>query len=221
MNVIDIHVNSLKYSIQDIKKVLIFGVMCLFMILIIPIFLVFGYMIRVIKNTTEHNDSLPDFDNAGSMFIDGVKYIALMIIAYIIFLLATFSMVILLSILIATLNEILAIIVMMVMALIAIPLSIVSIMVYYIAIVHMAHTGKFSAAFKFGDIIQRIKNIGWIHLILWNLTLIIIVMIIIIPFVIISMIPILGFIIYCLIGIPIMYLFMCRSMGLIYNKGNI
>jgi hypothetical protein len=49
------------------------GVIFIASILIIPIFLAMGYVFRIIKSTLVGIDELPDFDEIGDMFIDGLK----------------------------------------------------------------------------------------------------------------------------------------------------
>lgn len=79
--------NSLKYPTKGIGKVILLGI-----ILIIPIvdFIGIGYLLRVMKATVTGFDELPDFDEVGELFIDGLKlwvisiiYTIPLIIAYV------------------------------------------------------------------------------------------------------------------------------------------
>ena len=49
-------------------------------ILIVPIFLLYGYIFRIIKATLAGIDELPDFDEIGEMFVDGIKVFVVAII---------------------------------------------------------------------------------------------------------------------------------------------
>jgi hypothetical protein len=66
--------DALKYPSTGWSKVVILGI-----ILIIPIvnFIGLGYLLRVMKATFSGIDELPDFDDAGDLFIDGLKIIVI------------------------------------------------------------------------------------------------------------------------------------------------
>ena len=72
--------NAIKYPSKGLIKVLILGI-----ILIIPIvnFIGWGYLLRIMKATFTGIDELPDFDEAGDLFIDGLKIFVIFIIAVI------------------------------------------------------------------------------------------------------------------------------------------
>ncbi|MCE5215244.1 MAG: DUF4013 domain-containing protein [Methanobacterium sp.] len=87
--------NGLKYPSTGWSKVLILGV-----ILIIPIvnFIGWGYLLRIMRATFTGIDELPDFDEVGELFIDGIKIFVIGLIAaipfiviYLIILFATFG----------------------------------------------------------------------------------------------------------------------------------
>ncbi len=65
--------DSLRYPYSDLKKVVILGVLFLISFLIIPIFLAFGYMFRVIKSSLAGVEELPTFDEWGEMLVEGIK----------------------------------------------------------------------------------------------------------------------------------------------------
>ena len=70
MEIGEIVSDSVKYPTSDWTKIIILAV-----ILIIPIvnFIGIGYVIRIIKGTLASLDDLPDFDEVGELFIDGLK----------------------------------------------------------------------------------------------------------------------------------------------------
>jgi hypothetical protein len=70
--------NAFKYPSTGLIKVLILGV-----ILIIPIvnFIGWGYLLRIMKATFTGFNELPDFDEAGDLFIDGLKIFVIFLIA--------------------------------------------------------------------------------------------------------------------------------------------
>ena len=72
--------DSLRYlrsSEQWIKTVLIGGVLTLFGFLIVPLFLVIGYYLRVLRGTMHDDDEPPMFDDWGSMLGEGLKGFAI------------------------------------------------------------------------------------------------------------------------------------------------
>ena len=62
---------------SDWKKIIILGV-----ILIIPIvdFIGLGYVLRIIKLTISGVDDLPEFDDLGDLFVDGLKVLVVSIV---------------------------------------------------------------------------------------------------------------------------------------------
>ncbi|WP_144900828.1 DUF4013 domain-containing protein [Halobellus captivus] len=68
---------SLQYLRNDEDKwvttVLIGGILSLLSALVIPTFLVLGYLVRVVRGTMYDDDRPPVFDEWGEMLVDGVK----------------------------------------------------------------------------------------------------------------------------------------------------
>ena len=165
MDIGEIISESLRYPTSDWGKVLILGIIIIASILIVPIFLVYGYLFRIIKATLAGLNELPEFDELGEMFVDGIKVfvvgivyaIPVIIIAAIVghitgigssagavslnagFFWAEF------------LGNLVLIIVGIIIGLIEI-----------IAIANMAYyDGDLGAAFKFSEILDHIARIGW------------------------------------------------------------
>ena len=70
--------NAFKYPSTGLIKVLILGI-----IMIIPIvnFIGWGYLLRIMKATFTGFNELPDFDQVGDLFIDGLKILVIFLIA--------------------------------------------------------------------------------------------------------------------------------------------
>ncbi|MGZ7044551.1 MAG: DUF4013 domain-containing protein [Methanobacterium sp.] len=173
MDIVENITSSLKYPLSDWTKILI-----LMVISIIPIvnFMSAGYYLRIIKSTLAGINDVPDFDNLGELFIDGIKILILgiiyMIVPIIIFILAAvlagpasvsyssgysyyvpFTAFTGLSLVLMVIGFLLAIIVSI---------------IYLPALVNMAlYDGELGAAFRFSEILDRIKVIGWGSYILW------------------------------------------------------
>jgi len=68
---------SLQYLRTDedrwVRTVLIGGILSLLSVLVIPTFLVLGYLVRVMRGTMHDDDHPPVFDEWGDLFVDGLK----------------------------------------------------------------------------------------------------------------------------------------------------
>jgi len=219
MNISDIISDSIKYPSSNWGKVLILGVICIASILVVPIFLVYGYVFRIIKATLAGMDELPEFDEIGDMFIDGLKIlvvgivyaIPVWIIATIIGLITGTGMGTTSTSLDPTMmwavlgSSIVFIIVALIVGLVEI-----------MAIVNMAYyIGELGAAFRFSEILDRIAQIGWGKYIV---TYIVIAVISFIAFLIgwLTMLVLIGFILLPLIIVPYMAMFGSRAIALLY-----
>ena len=60
-------------SDEWLKTILIGGVLIFFGFLLIPLFLVYGYIIRTIRGVLADDPSPPEFDEWGELFVDGVS----------------------------------------------------------------------------------------------------------------------------------------------------
>jgi len=219
MNIVDNITESLKYPLNDWTKILILTV-----IAIIPIvnFIATGYYIRIIKSTFAGIAEVPDFDDLGELFIDGIKvlivsivYMIVPIIIYIVALLplmfsnpysATSSLMSGFSIVLLLIDFIVAIIFALVL---------------YPAIVNMAlYDGEIGAAFRFSEVLDRISDVGWGNYILWIIAIIItsaIVGVILFTIGIILAFILIGFLVIAATGAYLL-MFQARSIGLLFAE---
>ncbi|MFC4359052.1 DUF4013 domain-containing protein [Halobium salinum] len=68
--------NSLNYLRNGddwVKTLLIGGVLGLLGVLIVPTFIVYGYLMRVLRATMRGEERVPEFDDWGDMTVDGLK----------------------------------------------------------------------------------------------------------------------------------------------------
>jgi hypothetical protein len=70
MDIGEIISDAVKYPSSDWKKLLILGVFFILCFVIVGIFFVLGYFLRILKSTIAGADELPEFDDLGDMFID-------------------------------------------------------------------------------------------------------------------------------------------------------
>jgi hypothetical protein len=203
--------NSLQYPLKKWTKMLILGI-----ILMIPIvdFIGLGYYLRIIKATFAGIDEIPDFDDLGDLFIDGIKVIIVGFVyaipAAIFYILAFLSLYYFVSYTIFSVLVIISIIMAVLTSLIAV-----------MAVANMAlYDSELGAAFRFSEIMDRIKAITWGKYLIWWIVFIIVNAVVGI------IIGIVGFILlFILIGILVfiigggyLTMFQARSVALIASK---
>ena len=206
----------------------------LFIALLINFF-ISGYLFKIIQHSLENTKKLPNFSNWVNLFKNGFK---VTLVGLIYSIPATLLLIVLTSSLLNFYSYRPDFIVFMIDAighnnlysmvffvyilyfLILFPISL-------IAIANMANNdGKLSYAFEFIDIFNKIKNIGWIKFYSWYLlTCVINLLIFLIGLLIVillSLIHIFPFekLIDSLILTPYVYIFLSRSIALIYKSNN-
>lgn len=166
MEIGEIISDSVKYPASNWTKIIILAV-----ILLIPIvnFIGLGYVLRIIKATLAGIDDLPDFDEVGDMFIDGLKVFIVGIVYFIpVWIIAAIVGVILSFISPASATyytgaDATAFIFGMIASYAV--LFIIALIVGLIEIIGIAnmayYDGELGAAFKFSDILNYIATIGW------------------------------------------------------------
>lgn len=218
MNIVDNITSSLKYPLNDWTKILILTI-----ISIIPIvnFMSAGYMLRIIKSTLAGIDEVPGFDDLGELFIDGIKILIVSIVYMIVPLIIYFVALLPLMLSDPSNPSVLLSGIAIVILLIDIIVSIIFALVLYPAIVNMAlYDSEIGAAFRFSEVLGRIKAIGWGDYILW------IIAIIITSAIVGVILGIVGFILaFILIGFLVWFamgayltMFQARSIGLLFSE---
>ncbi|MBC7318731.1 DUF4013 domain-containing protein [Candidatus Bipolaricaulota bacterium] len=177
MDIGEIISDSVKYPISDWKKLLTLGILFLLSFLLIPVFLAIGYAFRALKATIAGFDELPEFDEWGEMFIDGVKVfvvtIAYMIIPLIIIFAGIFTGPYVYG---PTLTDV----PLLLQAggsikIVGFIVAIIFGLLLTIAIAHMAfNDGQLGAAFRINEILDVIADIGWADYIIWYIVVIIV-----------------------------------------------
>ena len=69
--------NYLRESDDWVKTLLIGGVLGLLSVLLVPVFTIYGYLMRVLRIRMEGDDDVPVFDDWSEMTVDGVKAFAI------------------------------------------------------------------------------------------------------------------------------------------------
>lgn len=207
--------NSIGYAKSELSKMLILGV-----ILIIPIinFIGSGYSLRIIKSTLAGLDELPEFDDIGELFIDGLKVLVVGIVYAI--------PLILISLILGAGQEVAisdnilsgaAFWGLIVGYIIYIIVAIIIGFVEVIAIANLAYyDGEIGAAFRFSEIMKHISRIGWADYIIWYIVIVLIAIIIGILAVIISVI--LAITIIGIILIPVLFILVAGFLTIYYSR---
>jgi Protein of unknown function (DUF4013) len=165
MDIGDIISDSIKYPSTSWGKVLILGIIMIASILIVPIFLVYGYMFRIIKATLAGLDELPEFDEIGEMFVDGLK----VFVVAIVYAIPVYIIAAILGLIIggSTTTTSISMDPTMMWALffgylLYIIIAVIIGLIEVIAIANMAYyNGELGAAFRFSEILDYIARIGW------------------------------------------------------------
>jgi hypothetical protein len=228
MDIGDIIGDAVRYPSQDWKKVLILGIFTLLSYVIIGIFFVPGYLLRVLKATLAGADELPEFDAWGEMVIDSLKVIvvniAYFIIPYVIAIIGLFASI---GSLLYTGTDGSPLAVMGLLGgtlIIVAILYVIFSLVFIIAIANMArYDSELGAAFRFGEILGLIKSVGYANYIIWLIVMFIVAIVIGIIASIISAIfgiitPLLGTAVVLLTVSPYAGMLYARSLGLLVTS---
>ncbi|MDD3753405.1 MAG: DUF4013 domain-containing protein [Methanobacterium sp.] len=166
MEIGEIISDSVKYPTSDWTKIIILAV-----ILIIPIvnFIGIGYVIRIMKGTLAGLDDLPDFDEVGELFIDGLK----LLVVGIVYAIPIWIISAILGAIIGLLSPASTVTYMdttstalfatMIASYAAVFVAAIIVgLIEIVAILNMAYyDGDLGAAFRFSDILNYISTIGW------------------------------------------------------------
>ncbi len=218
MDIGEIISDSIRYPTSNWGKVLILGVIMIASFLIVPVFLLIGYLFRIIKATLAGLNELPEFDEIGEMFVDGLKVfvvgivysIPVVIISLILSALTGSS-----STATIGLNPAMIwafVLVYIVYIIVAVIVGLIEV----IAIANMAYyDGDLGAAFSFSEILDRIAKIGWGKYIL---AYIVIAIVAFIGFLIglLTLFILVGFILLPLVIAPFIYMFGARAIALLF-----
>ena len=217
--------DALQYPLKNFNKVLILGIITILSVLIIPGFLVWGYLFKIIKSSLEGSSEIPDFNDWISMFTDGLRM-------FVVFFIYSFvpSILVLLGIWAALLpvlsvpgegsllNSNLAISLVSGIALIGIILEIVISFIIPIALANMVYHRKLTAAFRLKEIYVKIKEIGGVDYLIWYIIMVLIIVVIYYASFILIFPFFIGIIIVPLIILPFFMIFFARSSALVYTN---
>lgn len=228
MDVGEISSNALRYPLSNFKKILILGIMTVLSSLIIPGFLVLGYFLKIVKSSINGSSELPEFNDWTEMFVDGLKVFVVLFVYSIIPLLLILSGIwaVLLPVLTvpgkgSLLNPALWTGLASGLALIGVVLEVILSFIFAVALANMAYHNELRAAFRFGEIMGKIRQIGGVDYFIWFVVMIIIAWIaygvsffLVFPLII-------GVIIVPLVISPYFTMFFARSIALVFAYGGV
>jgi hypothetical protein len=228
----DVISDSMRYPTTNWNRVVGLGLLFLVSFLIIPLFFALGYLFRVIKASLAGSEELPEFEEWGEMFVEGLK----VFLVYILYLLPAiiigiYSLVVLFSALYSLtylnpsvtpmtnptiISSILGGSVIFGILFSSI-YSIVVLPILAVALGNMAfYDGEFGSAFRFSEILSTISQIGWVDLLIWYIVVGVVYFVIIFLGGLLNLIPLLGSLILIIIIYPYSYLFISRAVAWIY-----
>lgn len=257
-NISEIFKNSLAYPSTDVMALLVLGVLFIIsglgtifggfgyratgivssilgILSFIVSIIIFGYELSVIKEGAEKGNTIPGIEPVKN-FIDGIKYIILAIVYFIIPAIIT----IVLLFATGTINAVINIITFYTnyginatiptqyleslfvggtaVGIISAILFILFALLYLIGSARLAKYDSLSEGLSMGKVIGDINTIGWGSYILWYIIYIILGMILTIIAGLIVFIPFIGALIAYLIIIPFITLFASRAIGELYSN---
>jgi hypothetical protein len=217
-------------SLLGIKNVLVTIIIFILAYVLIGFF-VSGYNFRIIKTSINGAQKIPEFKSWVEMFIDGIK-VSLVFIFYSLpaILIVIFAGISVYPILhglttdpsSANIYTILTVISAVILFLIALLYIIIILPLNYMAVAYMAdNDSKFSFAFRFREILDKIGSIGWGNLIIWYLVIGTIYMLITIMGSVLTgvfsiLTPFFGIIVTSLFITPYLNMYLNRSIAMIY-----
>jgi len=207
-----------KKLFSDIGRLII-----LIVLSIIPIveWLVLGYMAKVLKESPG-TGTPPKLENYGQLFVDGAKvffatfiYMLVPTIIIIIGALGTFATVLPFQSSMSGAPLLLIGGAGVVILVVGIILALLLLIILAVGLAQMIKSGKFGNAFAFGEIFRIIRGIGWVKYLSWVAITVVIGGVL---FGVLSIIPIVGGLLAAIVQ-PMYYVFIFRSLGLLYNDG--
>ncbi|EKQ52639.1 MAG: hypothetical protein B655_1719 [Methanobacterium sp. Maddingley MBC34] len=222
--------DAMKYPSQDWKKVIILGILILTSFLIVPAFLVMGYVFRALKWSVAGVDQLPEFDEWGEMFIDGLKIFVVelvyFIIPFTIIFLGIWASIGSMVAWGASGNDLMpgavfgALSLMWGLMVMGLIVAVIFGLFFTIGIANMAYyNSEIGAAFRFSEMLDTINAIGWVDYIIWYIMMIILGMITAAIAGVLGLIPILGWALIVIALYPYLYLLYARALGLLFVSG--
>ena len=207
--------NSVRYPTSDLGKLLILGIL-----MIIPIvnFIGMGYFLRALKSNLAGISELPNFDEIGELFIDGIKLFVVGIIYSIPIWIISAGLGVSQNVVMnAGMLSGAAFYGLIVGYILYVILAIIIGFIEIIAVANLAYNdGEFSAAFRFSEIIDYISRIGWADYIIWYIVVVLVSLII--GLIAVAITFVLAITVIGLILIPVLFILVLAYISLFYAR---
>lgn len=159
--------DSFHYPFSNPKRLLLLGILTAASILIIPAILVMGYTLRIMEYSFNGSSELPPFNEWLVMFVDGLKYIIVMVVYIGIPAFVTGFLTIFIIILIrayGVIGDFYTFFITFLLSLLVVGISIIGIPYIFglMALPHIVKKNKLEVLLDFKNIFAIIKKIGWI-----------------------------------------------------------
>lgn len=213
MKITEIISDSFQYAISDWKLLINSGFFLICGVLVLPLFIALGYFFSIIHETNNDNYELPELINWGQLGINGLKVFLLFLCYYFIplALICTFGMSILICITTGYYTEFIQYTVL------AIIISTILIsFLYPMGLIILDYTESIKSSLNIKQVFKLIHRIGWFKYILWYITMFIFVSIFGSIILVLLNGPFIVIFITALVIVPFVFLFINRSIGLVY-----
>lgn len=143
---------------DGLRALAIGGLLTLLSVLVLPVVLVSGYTLRVLRDVDAGEEHLPAFDDWGTMFVDGLKAIAVAIVYVAVpaILLGVAALSLLLPLTQTPPSWVVAI--AGAVTLLAVPVTLFAVYALPAALVSLARTGRMGAVFDRGELWPVLKS---------------------------------------------------------------
>lgn len=207
--------DSVRYPTSDLGKLLILGI-----IMIIPIvnFIGMGYFLRALKSNLAGISELPNFDDVGELFIEGLKIFIVGIIYSIpVWIIGTGLGAGKNVIMNAGMLSGAALYALILGYVVYVILAIIIGFIEIIAVANLAYNdGEFGAAFRFSEIFEHISSIGWADYIIWYIVVVLVSLII--GLIAVAITFVLAITIIGIILIPVLFILVLSYISLFYAR---
>lgn len=178
-------------------------------------FILSGYLARIYRGAT----TPPEFDNWGSLYIDGIRIAITGFLWFVPVLLATIGMILILVVGFtegSTVPKSLTFVVMILLLIVMVIFGIIALLYSMMGIIRCARTGSIREGIRFTAITGTLRSIGWVNYIVALIVLFVIGIVFFIVLSALSLIPYVGDIIQ-LVFIPVYSIFSARYMTRVYE----
>ncbi|UTB31492.1 MAG: DUF4013 domain-containing protein [Methanobacterium sp. ERen5] len=151
----NILIDSFIYPFKDIRKIAILIIIFLGSFLIVPLFIGFGYLLKIVDHTLQGNDGFPDYGSLSDLLSRGLKFFAINLIYSLLF--GLFVMMASLPFVYSVTNHSTLLIINQIISFI---ISYIINWLFVLGLANMVYNRRFSSGINFSQIFGRIAMFG-------------------------------------------------------------